>query len=86
MLLIISINSWIQTEAVKQTNSMFLKKKKVKHLFIYLPVPALSCGMCDLVSWLGIIPRIPAREHRVLANGPPGKSPNSVFLLSTSNL
>ena len=85
MLLIISINSWAQTEAVKQTNSVFLKKKKKSQAFIYLAAPALSCGMCDLVSWLGIIPRTPAKEHS-LSHWTTREVPNSVFLLSTSNL
>ena len=44
-----------------------LKKKKVKHLFIYLTVPHLSCGKprppaftWNLVPWQGIKPRPPA--------------------------
>ena len=35
--------------------SFFFKKC----LFIYLPVPGLSCGMQDLVPWPGIEPRAP---------------------------
>ena len=36
----------------------------------------LSCGMWDLVSWLGIEPRPPRNwECGVLATGPPRKSP-----------
>ena len=43
------------------------------NLFIWLR--GLSCGMWDLVPWLGIKPEPPASlEHGVLAAGPPGKS------------
>ena len=38
----------------------------------------LSCGMWNLVPWLGIEPRLAAWECRVLATGPPGKS-NELF-------
>ena len=55
-----------------------------KYLFIsiYLVAVGLSCGLWDLqlrisdpAPWQGIEPRSPSPEHRVLATGPPRKSP-----------
>ena len=39
-------------------------------------VASFSCGMCDLVPWVGIESRSLHWEHGVLATGPPGKSLN----------
>ena len=36
---------------------------------------SLTCSMWDLVTQLGIEPRLLYWEHRVLATGPPGKVP-----------
>ena len=42
----------------------------------------LSCSLCDLVSRLGIEPGPLRWEFRVLATGPPGKSPPAKVFLS----
>ena len=39
-------------------------------------IQTLSCGMQDLVSWPEIKPGSSALRVRILATGPPGKSPN----------
>ena len=41
---------------------------------IYLAGLGLNCSMWELVSWLGIEPRLPDGKLRVLATGSPGKS------------
>ena len=45
--------------------------------FIYLAALGLSCGMWDLLPWLGI----ESGEHWVLDTGTPGKSPWDSFLI-----
>ena len=42
-------------------------------IFMYLIVPGHSCGLWDLVSWLGIEPGPPCIGSAVLATGPLGK-------------
>ena len=54
----------------------------LKHLFIYLRVPGLSCSMWDLVAW----PRVKLSplhwEHGVLVSGPPEKSPHWFIIIN----
>ena len=48
---------------------------------IYLVVLLVAACMWDLVPWPGIQPRPPHWECRVLATGPPGKSPGMLWNL-----
>ena len=48
-----------------------------KYLFIYLAAPSLSCGVWDLVPWLGIEAGPPELAGRFLTTAPPGKSPGA---------
>ena len=61
-------------QKIKQKQKIYVQtchnQKKKKE--IYLVVLGFSCGMCDLVPQSGIKPW----ECRVLATGPPGKSPD----------
>ena len=59
-------------------------------LCIYLAVPSCGCGMrtlsCSMWNWFpdqGSNPGPLHWEHRVLATGPPGKSPGHTFKLTS---
>ena len=54
--------------------------------FIYLAVLGVSCGIRDLVSWIGMEPGPLHWECEVLAPGPPGKSLISLFWLKNTSL
>ena len=52
----------------------------LKHLFIYLRVPGLSCSMWDLVAWPQV--KLSPLHWEHAASGPPEKSPHWFIIIN----